>query len=97
MKPALGSSPLGTPPRATRALTLLTAGHAPGRRMRSLLVCLRGTLHGYSERTLRDRFGDHVDSLLSELTRLGQVEKDLGGRVRLTAAGRARAREAVRP
>lgn len=92
-RPALGSSPLGLPQRPSRTLTLLTAG--PGRRMRRLLATLRSTLHGYSERTLRDRFGDHVVELLNELARLGQAERDLGERWRLTAAGRSRARRAA--
>jgi hypothetical protein len=92
VRPALGSSPLGLPPRSgTHALAVLTG---PGRRMRALLRFLRGTTHGYAEATLERQFGQHVHELLTPLQLAQHVERDLGGRYRLTASGRSFSRAA---
>lgn len=73
-----------------RAFAAVVAG--PGRRLRRLLAELAGTTSGYSEATLERLFGSHVHELLRDLEADQRIETDLGGRVRLTASGRALAR-----
>ena len=70
-----------------RAFAAVVAG--PGRRLRRLLAHLAGNLTGYSDKTLERLFGSHVHEVLAVLAADKRIERDLAGRWRLTAAGRA--------